>query len=226
MANNDAYSFTRSMKDELKLADCFGVFEFYFVLKGDSWQSCDIALADCDGTKWGEGDHCEWVGILPYNEDGHISLIEFATEFTGGDIGGTIPQELYIIDQLENFIIEDPGSITRELPDQFGMMASMTKVFNVAGQVMVGTVPDSFLTFSPLESLLLGGNQLTGKLPTKLAATIKELSLEGNVLTSFVPDELFILEDLKILDFLGLGMNVPLSRAGRVSSKIVASHPD
>jgi hypothetical protein len=210
MANNDAYSFDGGVRDELELADRFGAFVLYFALNGDSWNSCGIASADCDGNRWGEGDHCEWEGISPCNKDGRISSIEFTTGFTGGGLSGTIPQELYVIDQLEEFIIEDSGSITGTLPEQFGMMANMMKVFDVTGKDLEGPIPDDFLTFSPLESLFLGGNQLTGKFPTKLPLTLQQLSLPGNSITGFFPDELFGMKDLKLLDLTGLGMSGPL----------------
>jgi hypothetical protein len=185
MASNDTYIFEGPVTSEEELGDRYAATLLYFGLGGESWPNCGLfTTTTCaTGNNWLEGDHCTWAGIECTN--GRVRSVQMSAEFTGTSLTGTIPPEISLFTELEEFIIQDE-MLEGKLPTTLSM--TLTNL-NLSGNSLTGFVPDELLTLAGLEILDLCGNAMSGPLPRNLnqLTAMEQLFLAENAFSGTVP---------------------------------------
>lgn len=97
-----------------------------------------------------------------------------------------------------------------ECDEDTGRVRAVEVSSTFTGAGLTGSIPSGISLFTELEELVIEDEMLGGKLPTTLPAGLMNLSLSGNSLTGFVPDELLDLSALTTLDLSGNAMSGPL----------------
>ena len=92
-----------------------------------------------------------------------------------------------------------------------GKLSSLTGL-DLGGNQLTGTIPSELGNLSSLTGLDLGGNQLTGPIPSELAdlSNLRSLNLAGNQLTGPIPPELGNLSNLRSLNLAGNQLTGPI----------------
>ena len=69
-----------------------------------------------------------------------------------------------MFEHLEDMVIVN-NDIGGTLPETSGSTMSKLTMLDLHGNRFTGTIPGSFLSSSPLEAILLGGNEFIGSVP-------------------------------------------------------------
>jgi Leucine-rich repeat (LRR) protein len=114
----------------------------------------------------------------------------YPANVNGNGLTGTLPPEINLWHELEEFAFIN-NEVGGSIPENFGFnMTSLRRVV-LQGNNLDGTLPNDFLSESPLELLLLADNQFEGSIPTSLGntSTLSQLILSGNSFVGNVPSE-------------------------------------
>jgi hypothetical protein len=124
----------------------------------------------------------------------------FLESDTGNGLTGGIPFEFFLVSQLQELAFPN-NLVGGPLPEFFGSNATNLEILNVESNSLTGTIPDGFLSNSPLSIANLGDNLLTGPLPPNLgnSTTLTELSVGNNGLSGPLPTELGDYVNLSVL---------------------------
>jgi hypothetical protein len=157
---------------EPKVIQRFSLASFFLSTNGDAWTRSDNWFT--------YSDECDWyttsTGDLSCNEaGGYINL-----ELELNNIGGTLPDQLYLLSNLQRLDLTRNGS----------------------PNFISGAVPDMYGSFSSLRHFSLAGNQLTGELPSTLGqlSSLQLLNFKDNSISGSIPDSIGFLSELTTLD--------------------------
>ena len=141
------------------------------------------------------------VGTLPEDIDA-ISALTFL-HLSGNDFHGEIPSSIGNLAKLQELVLDD-CLISGALPTELSALPQLRHVSIVrlakAGRDIAGKLP-SFDKVSMLESIGLGGNDLTGSIPDNFLAAslgVQEVVLNHNNLVGSIPDGLASLSELRL----------------------------
>jgi len=106
-------------------------------------------------------------------------------------LGGTLPQELGLLDQLTSLNFED-NKIAGTLPSQYGLLVNLERMGLESNQI-TGTIPKEFANLEKLLVLDLDENYLTGHLPIHSSGlkNIQNIEIAGSSLTGPLPAGFF-----------------------------------
>jgi hypothetical protein len=124
----------------------------------------------------------------------------FLESDTGNGLTGSIPYELFLVSELQELAFPN-NLVGGPLPELFGSNATNLEILNVESNRLAGTIPDGFLSNSPLSIANLEDNLLTGPLPPNLGntTTLTELNVGINGLSGSLPAELGDYVNLSVL---------------------------
>lgn len=166
-----------------KLLESYGVEGVYF----------DQYMVE-NSFRWLSSAHeCQWAGVS-CDEDYRVISLQL------GDYGlsGSFPAELVHLPHLQVIDLQQ-NNLDSTLPPEFGLGAKdhfqhQLQVLRLDRNKLTGSIPEEWCLLCPdtLEELNLGGNQLTGSLPSCLGdlKQLQDFSVLGNQLTGAIPEEL------------------------------------
>jgi hypothetical protein len=141
--------------------------------------------------------------FLAQNEN--LTFFPLLTDSDNG-LRRSIPMEIWSLESLEVLEIVDNPTMSGPLPTKFGETATNMVLMRIENSGLTGTIPNGFLTNSPVEFLYLSRNRLSGRIPNSfgLLTSLNELTLHRNVLTGAVPSTVCTLRgtgssDLQVL---------------------------
>ena len=234
--------FTQSKSE----SDCLALNDLYNSTSGQSWVNSMgwINISDC----------CSWFGVMcdPVNRR-VVSL-----DLSNNGLSGSIPSTISILKRLKNLTLSH-NKIFGTIPDSLTTLsgeyycedlanpyqnqscdpfknaenkdidcnggkctfAGGLSILRLGGNILSGTLPTSFSRlYKTLEVLDLNTNQLNGSIPRTLGALTRlvELDLYSNTLSSVIPGELGLLGNLRYLNlaFNLLSGSIPNALAGLV----------
>lgn len=217
--------YTGEILDETILAERYGIITTYFATGGENWNRCSLGDETCAGA-WLTGDACGWE-FVSCNGDGRIVAISFGkwlipsaskpsfskyasdTLLASSDeespvgLSGALPLEVYVLELLQDLVIvnEPIGGV---LPERFGAEAANMAQLSIQGTQMGGSIPDGYLSNSPLVSLLMSSNTFEGPIPLNVGSgSVEEMDLSGNKLGGELPAGLAGYESLQVLSLQG-----------------------
>ena len=105
-------------------------------------------------------------------------------DFTGTNLDGTIPSELWYLTSLRHLDFDD-NSLRGSIPSQMGSMTSLTYL-NLIYNDLSSSIPTELGWLTNLQYLILGYNELTGPLPTEIGnlgrfSTMVDMVLRDNL---------------------------------------------
>lgn len=152
------------------------------------------------------------------------------------ELGGTIPDELFSLPYLENIDLSD-NLYDIAIPKEFGTMASL-RILMLRENGFIGTIPSEILSNTDIKVLDVSSNELSGALPTGLnqmtgleylavsdnnwggtlpdlsaLSALKTLSAWNCKLTGQIPDSVYSLLNLQVLDLAGNSFEGEISSA-------------
>ncbi|KAF2315092.1 hypothetical protein GH714_038144 [Hevea brasiliensis] len=123
---------------------------------------------------------------------------------SGNNLEGNIATYSFDLCLSLDGLIFDIGNnrIVGELPSFVGSSCKCMKVFNVAGNYLIGSIHRAFSHLDSLVSLNLGRNRLQGPIPSFVGwmKDLRYLSLASNNFTGAIPWELTQLSALEVLE--------------------------
>ena len=177
------YAQNHNILTETELKTIYGLANFYFSLKGESWLRRESWLS--------ENPVEEWLGV-EVNNDGEVVSIKLPNNLVGGAL---LPfpalDSLKRIDLSQNYIC---GS----LPEDLGNL----EVLQLENNKFTGTIPVGWTKSTDLRILRLGSNYLNGNVPSEVGEMeqLEELSISTNDLVSTIPSEIGACASLQVLD--------------------------
>ncbi|PSS02999.1 Receptor-like protein kinase [Actinidia chinensis var. chinensis] len=138
---------------------------------------------------------------------------------TFNNFAGSIPQVIGKLHNLEELEISG-NSLSDSIPSSIFNMSTL-QILSLADNNLSGYLPSNIGDWLPnLRELKLGGNSLTGVIPNSLsnASRLTQLDLILNSFTGYIPNTL---GKLKLLQFLGLGMNNLTSKSSVLESSLM-----
>lgn len=182
----------------------------------------DLVVNNLEGTipeETGRLSRLRGLGLAVNNLTGPIpGTISNLTSLTKlslseNSLSGGIPSELGNLKNLTMFQVSANRFLTGPIPLQLFNMSSMV-YFGVTQNQLIGEIPQEIgFSLPNVQTLLLDGNQFTGRIPVSIANATKleGLFLSKNNLTGSIPTNL---GNLKSLVKLNLGMNHLGTRKG------------
>jgi hypothetical protein len=128
--------------------------------------------------------------VVLFCVDSHGFCIQAPNKGLGNNIGGTFPFELALLKDLKIMILSRQN-IGGSIPLTWSpRMTSLTDVLLLENN-LTGEFPALLLRDNPnLEQIQLGGNRLSGRMPTFLqSAALTDLRAERNQFTGSIPVE-------------------------------------
>ncbi|KAM3379787.1 hypothetical protein P3S68_012201 [Capsicum galapagoense] len=191
-----------------------------------NFKGCHLSHNEFDGPIHSEIGHLSNLRIL-YLERNHFegeipeevgNLIELYELYLGlNKFTGSIPMEIFNISAMRTIELMDNNNLTGNLPLNIGSTLPNIESLSLSDINIFGTIPHSLSNCSKLGILDLGGNRLTGMIPTSLGylTHLEYLILEVNQLLTTLSN----CRDLKVLSLSWNPLNVmlPLS-LGNLSS--------
>ncbi|XP_024027446.1 probable LRR receptor-like serine/threonine-protein kinase At3g47570 [Morus notabilis] len=143
-------------------------------------------------------------GVIPqsFSNASHLQVLDIF----GNKLAGHVPESLGGLQELQWLNLGN-NSLGSYLPNSLNFIASLTNcsqlnILNLAENNFRGVLPNSISNFSAkLSRLYLGGNQISGSIPSALEnlANLIILGLEVNLFTGVIPTSLGRLKDLQVL---------------------------
>lgn len=166
---------------------------FYFALDGDNWEQCGRLDPTCGGDplfkSWliGSTSECTWLGLGCV---GDIVTEIFFRRVFGNNLVGELPLEVSFLTDLSNIILAN-NNITGSVPSFLGKLTKLTGLF-LLGNSFTGSLSEEiFQSLSLLRVVQFGRANLTGTIPTSLAAlALFDLDLNNNQFTGTIPASL------------------------------------
>ncbi|KAG6780904.1 hypothetical protein POTOM_013783 [Populus tomentosa] len=135
------------------------------------------------------------------NKTGLVSLKNFLLQTTG--LGGRIPEEIGNCKFL-SLLALDENRFHGSIPSSLGNSSELT-VLRLSDNLLSGNIPPNIGTLSKLTDLRLYINQLSGFVPAELGnlsslTKLTALRVDGNLLGGKIPDEVVLLNQLRVID--------------------------
>jgi Leucine-rich repeat (LRR) protein len=107
----------------------------------------------------------------------------------GNGLTGSLPFELSLLTEMTDFAITN-NTITGTLPEAFGQNATNIRSLLLSGNDLEGTIPNDYLSNSPVQVVDLSDNRFTGTIPMNLGggSSLQTLDLGGNQIAMGIPD--------------------------------------
>lgn len=150
----------------------------YRATGGDNWD---------DNENWlSKAPLGQWDGVET-NTEGRVTSLWVLRN----NLRGTIPPELFLLDQLEELVLVNNHQLTGPIPPLLGLLGNLKKL-RLAGNQLTGPIPSSLGQLSRLRELGLQENRLSGSIPSSLGqlSSLRHLWLRDNQLTGPIPSEL------------------------------------
>eukprot|EP00980_Cylindrotheca_fusiformis_P004466 scaffold953_cov141-Cylindrotheca_fusiformis.AAC.10 len=169
--------------EEYRMVQRYVLMVFYYGTRGD-----DLWLFNM-GWKDFEADECKWQGVVSCNEANAVTNIKAVRV----KIGGTLPEELCLLTELEVFIL-NRNLLSGEIPECLTALPNL-KQLELRSNHLSGPFPDNLFASSTLVSLDLSNNEFTGNIvgsppssslsgnPVASNSRIKEIRLNNNELS-------------------------------------------
>ncbi|VEU42100.1 unnamed protein product [Pseudo-nitzschia multistriata] len=192
--------YTDELTTSEQLEERYASAVFYFSTNGGDWDSCSLNDNECKSGRWLVGDVCGWYAVT-CNGYGMVTSFDFA-DADGNGLVGSLPAEMYLFSELTDLIIVN-NTITGTLPEAFGMNATSMRSLLLPDNELKGSIPENYLSNSPLEFVHLGGNSFSGPVPKNIgdASYLQQLDLSSNAITGFLPENYSRYTALEALSF-------------------------
>ena len=176
-----------------------------------SWESSDVAVAtvDAGGLVTGVAAGMATITASAGSAQGTAEIMVGPNQDRAALIA------LYEATDGPNWVDAENWLTDAPLGDWYGVAtddSGRVVRLHLGGNDLTGPIPTELGSLADLESLLLGGNDLTGPIPTELGslADLESLLLGGNDLTGPIPTELGSLADLESLSLGGNDLTGPI----------------
>ena len=175
----------------------------YYSTGGKEWQ---------DNNNWLNQtvSHCQWNGVLCYNDTGHV----IAISLRGNNLRGTLGDALRGLDFLLG-ICFDRNEICGNIYSILSALTLRIMRVELAYTKISGDFPGHVVTkFPMLTKLQLSGNEgITGELPVNIGdvKTLQVISLGETKISGVIPKSIGQLRNLWFIDFETLNLKGTLS---------------
>ena len=122
-------------------------------------------------------------GIIP-SSIGNLSSLTYLSLCIGGGFTGTIPSSIGFLTGLATLIVR--CQLTGTIPSSLGLLSNLVTV-DFFGNSFTGTVPSSFEWLTGVQKLNLGGNCLSGILPSPAPSALY-VTLSANRFAGPIPN--------------------------------------
>jgi len=205
-----------------RLSDRYAVATFYFATEGENWNSCYFGDSECNSGQWLVDDVCDWFAVS-CDDDARVSSFLFVNA-EGNGLIGTLPFEMYVLEGMVDLVIINE-KIKGTLPEVFGTNATSMRSLLLPDNELTGTIPNNYLSNSPLEYVHLGSNSFSGTIPATIGSTtlLKQLDLSGNSISGIIPQEIAEYGALEALSFANNNLvgNIPKEIFGLTNLKFL-----
>lgn len=176
----------------------FSMATYYRSLNGHTWpltrrfQWLDTSVNECD-----------WASLQarPCNFEGEMESLGLLNDY---DLQGSVPPEVGLLTELEEFRIVDcglEGTAETVLPHFMLESLSNLKVLHLENNALTGTIPTTIAKLTSLQYLHLQDTPWMGELSSEigLLSNLRQLDLSNTDLTGSIPVEWGALTNLEVL---------------------------
>ncbi|CAJ1935905.1 unnamed protein product [Cylindrotheca closterium] len=136
------------------------------------------------------------------------------------NVGGTIPSEVGALKQLTSLVLAS-NKLTGSIPATIGNLVEM-RTFELENNDITGSIPNTIGSMTHMQTLFLGNNKVSGPIPSEIGRLVNasDLFLQSNDLTGTIPSEV---GDMTSLQFVYLQNNPKLTGSLEPLCETVAS---